>query len=124
MDALKNKNVGYAVAAVGVLLALIGAFADTLGIGAEDAEGMGGKQLALLLAGVVVLGAGLAVVFLSGPSDDSSPTAEADTEADTEPDTVVDVTTEPDEDEDEPAETESESSTEADTAEATDTATD
>lgn len=85
MDALKNKNVGYAIAAVGALLALVGAFADTLGIGAEDAEGMGGKQLALLLAGVVLAGVGLAVVFLAGQAEPETEPEEAsvETEADT-----------------------------------------
>lgn len=81
MEALKNKNVGYAVAVVGVLVALAGAFADTLGIGKEGADGMGSKQLALLLVGLVILAVGLVIVFLAGRSATPTPTATADTAA-------------------------------------------
>ena len=82
MEALKNNTVGYAVAAVGAIVAIAGGFADTLGIGAEGADGLGGKQLALLLVGLVILAAGLAVVFLSGqegePADDAGTADAAD----------------------------------------------
>jgi hypothetical protein len=97
LEALKKSTVGYAIAVVGALVALAGAFADTLGIGAEGADGMGGKQLALLLGGVVVLGAGLAVVYLASQGS-SSPTAAADDTADAESD-VVEAATETDDEE-------------------------
>ena len=71
MEALKNNTVGYAIAALGAVVALAGGLADTLGIGAEGADGLGGKQLAALLVGLVILAAGLAVVFLSGQEGES-----------------------------------------------------
>ena len=91
MEALKNNTVGYAIAALGAIVALAGGLADTLGIGAEGADGLGGKQLAALLVGLVILAAGLAVVFLSGQESDSGETGAADAA-----DTVAEDTT-PDE---------------------------
>lgn len=64
MDAHTRKIAGWVVAAVGVLVAIAGAFADSLGIGAEGAEGMGAKQVAVLVAGLVILVVGLAVALL------------------------------------------------------------
>lgn len=81
LEALKNKNLGYAVAVVGVIIALVGAFADTLGIGKEGADGMGGTQLAVLLVGVVILGVGLVIVFLA--SQGTTPTATETSTSDT-----------------------------------------
>ena len=83
MEALKKNTVGYAVAAFGALVALVGGLADTLGIGAEGADGLGGKQLALLLVGLVILAAGLAVVFLSAQEGELGETA-SETDTDTE----------------------------------------
>jgi hypothetical protein len=88
LEALKNNTVGYAIAALGAVVALAGGLADTLGIGADGADGLGGKQLAALLVGLVILAAGLAVVFLSGQDAESAETGAAeaaDTVADTEP---------------------------------------
>lgn len=78
MEALKNNTVGYAIAALGAVVALAGGLADTLGIGKEGADGLGGKQLAALLVGLVILAAGLAVVFLAGQDEDSGETGAAD----------------------------------------------
>ena len=78
MEALKNNTVGYAIAALGAVVALAGGLADTLGIGADGADGLGGKQLAALLVGLVILAAGLAVVFLSGQDADSDETVAAE----------------------------------------------
>ena len=101
MEASKKSTVGYAIAVVGALVALAGAFADTLGIGAEGADGMGGKQLALLLAGVVILGAGLAVVYLASQGSSSPMAADvADVDAVTDSESeVVEAATETDDDE-------------------------
>ena len=118
LEALKNKNVGYAVAVVGVLVALAGAFADTLGIGKEGADGMGGKQLALLLVGLVILAVGGVIVFLA--SQGTTPTSTEDVveepaaeEPAVEEPEVEDTTEETDE-------PETETEPEADTAGATD----
>jgi len=78
LEALKNNTVGYAIAALGAVVALAGGLADTLGIGADGADGLGGKQLAALLVGLVILAAGLAVVFLSGQDADSDETVAAE----------------------------------------------
>jgi len=77
LEALKNNTVGYAIAALGAVVALAGGLADTLGIGADGADGLGGKQLAALLIGLVILAAGLAVVFLSGQEEESEETGAA-----------------------------------------------
>jgi len=78
LEALKNNTVGYAIAALGAMVALAGGLADTLGIGADGADGLGGKQLAALLVGLVILAAGLAVVFLSGQEGESGETGAAE----------------------------------------------
>ncbi|HEY8543807.1 MAG TPA: hypothetical protein VIL36_02125 [Acidimicrobiales bacterium] len=85
MEALKNNTVGYAIAAIGAVVALAGGLADTLGIGAEGADGLGGKQLAALLVGLVILAAGLAVVFLSGQDEESGDAGESSAAADAAP---------------------------------------
>jgi hypothetical protein len=65
LEVLKNKTVGFAVAAVGVIVALVGLLADQIGVGADGADGMGGKQVAMLIFGLVIVAAGAAIVFLS-----------------------------------------------------------
>lgn len=97
MEALKKNTVGYAIAALGALVALAGGLADTLGIGAEGADGLGGKQLALLLVGLVIIAAGLAVVFLAGQEGESGDTTSAATAADVvadEPDDTLETESE------------------------------
>jgi hypothetical protein len=83
LEALKNNTVGYAIAALGAVVALAGGLADTLGIGADGADGLGGKQLAALLVGLVILAAGLAVVFLSGQEGESGDASASNEAADT-----------------------------------------
>lgn len=64
MDERTRKMVGLALVAVGAVIAVVGLLADTLGIGAEGADGMGGKQIALLVVGVLVAAGGAAALFL------------------------------------------------------------
>jgi len=55
---------GMAAIAVGALVALVGLLADTLGIGAEGADGIGARQVAMIVVGLVVAAIGAAVAFL------------------------------------------------------------
>ncbi|HZA00136.1 MAG TPA: hypothetical protein VE575_15350 [Acidimicrobiales bacterium] len=69
MDARTRKLVGWGIAAVGVVIAIIGALADQIGIGSDDdAAAFGGRQVAVLIVGVVVLAIGLAVAYLWRPA--------------------------------------------------------
>ena len=65
MEYLKNKTVGLAVGAVGVIVAVVGLLADQIGLGADGADGMGGKQVAMLIFGLVIVAAGAAIVFMA-----------------------------------------------------------
>jgi nitrate/nitrite transporter NarK len=81
LEVLKNKAVGFAVAAVGIVVALVGLFADQLGIGGKGSDQIGGKQVAMLIFGLVIVAAGAAIVFMasSGTSSPSpSPAAPAE----------------------------------------------
>jgi hypothetical protein len=56
VDARTRKLVGWVIAAVGAIIAFLGAFAGVLGIGDDD---FGGFQIAALIIGVVVAAAGV-----------------------------------------------------------------
>jgi hypothetical protein len=65
VDPRTRKLAGWAVAAAGVVIALVGVFADSLGIGAnEGGSELGGRQIAALVVGLVILAVGLAVALL------------------------------------------------------------
>lgn len=64
MDARTRRLAGWIIAAAGAVIALAGIFADTLGIGKEGASGFGGKQVAALAVGLVIVAIGLAVALL------------------------------------------------------------
>jgi hypothetical protein len=68
VDPRTRKLVGWAVAAVGAVIVVVGAFADSLGIGGEGPDEFGPKQVALIVAGLVVAAAGLALALLSARS--------------------------------------------------------
>ena len=63
--------IGWAVVAVGLVVALVGGLADQLGIGGEGPDEFGGKQVAALVGGLVVAVVGL-VLALSGQRQRSS----------------------------------------------------
>lgn len=71
MDARARRMVGWAVAAVGLVVALVGGLADQVGIGGEGPDEFGGKQVAALVGGLVVAVVGLALA-LSGQRERSS----------------------------------------------------
>jgi hypothetical protein len=56
--------IGWVLVAVGAVIALVGVFADSLGIGGEGPDDFGAKQVAALVVGLVIAAVGLAVVFL------------------------------------------------------------
>jgi hypothetical protein len=68
VDPRTRKLVGWAVAAVGAIIAVVAALADSLGIGGEGPDEFGPKQVAALVAGLVVVAAGLALALLSARS--------------------------------------------------------
>lgn len=59
MDARTRKLAGLALAAVGVVLAVVGGLADQIGIGANEDGEMGGKQVAALVVGVLLVIGGI-----------------------------------------------------------------
>jgi hypothetical protein len=86
MDARTRKLAGLAIIAVGIVLAVVGGLADQVGIGANDEGEMGGKQIAALVVGLllVVAGAVLATVLAKdkgGADTPSADTAEAEADA-------------------------------------------
>ena len=70
MDARTRKLAGLAIAAVGIVLAVVGGLADQVGIGANDEGEIGGKQIAALVVGLLLVAGGivLATVLAKDPS--------------------------------------------------------
>lgn len=58
MDARTRKLAGLAIIAVGFVVAIVGGLADQVGIGANDEGEMGGKQIAALVVGLLLIAAG------------------------------------------------------------------
>ncbi len=54
---MSSKTLGYVLVAVGIVLLIIGAFADSLGFG--GVPGFGWKQILAALAGVIAIIAGV-----------------------------------------------------------------
>lgn len=71
MDASARKLIGWAVAALGAVIAVVGVLADSLGIGGEGRDEFGPKQVAALVTGLVLIGVGLAFAVLSTRSSRS-----------------------------------------------------
>jgi hypothetical protein len=66
---MSRKNWGFVLAGVGVLLILLGVFADSIGIGGTP--GFGFVQIAALVLGFVLLIVGLYLAFGPQPSGDA-----------------------------------------------------
>jgi hypothetical protein len=64
VDARTRKLVGWVVVAVGAVVALVGAFADSLGLGGDGPDEFGGRQVAVLVVGILIAAVGLAVAVL------------------------------------------------------------
>jgi len=58
LDARTRKLAGLAIIAVGLVVAVVGGLADQVGIGANDEGEMGGKQIAALVVGLLLIAAG------------------------------------------------------------------
>jgi hypothetical protein len=58
VDARTRKLAGWAIAAIGAIIAVLGIFAGPFGLGDDD---FGGLQIAAVVIGVVVAGIGVAV---------------------------------------------------------------
>ena len=70
MDARARKLAGWAIAAIGVIVAIVGALADQIGLGGEGPDKFAGKQVAAVIVGLVVAVAGLALaIWPSGPRE-------------------------------------------------------
>ena len=77
---LSRKQIGYIAAAVGLLLLIVSAFAEPLGIGAGG-DKFGWKQIAGTVAGALVLLVGLWLAFTSPAPATAEPGEAAGTEA-------------------------------------------
>jgi sulfite exporter TauE/SafE len=58
--------VGVAVAAVGLVITLVGAFADQVGLGGEGPDEFGGKQVVAVVIGALLMVVGLALAAWRG----------------------------------------------------------
>ena len=58
MDAHTRKLAGWAIAAIGAIITLVGIFAGLIGLGDDD---FGGLQIAAVIIGLVVAGIGVAL---------------------------------------------------------------
>lgn len=61
VDAQTRRLVGFAIAAVGVVITFVGLLADQIGVGDE---GFGPRQVIATIVGLVVLAAGLIVALV------------------------------------------------------------
>jgi hypothetical protein len=70
VDARTRKMAGLAIIAVGIVLAVVGGLADQVGIGANDEGDMGGKQIAALVVGLLLIAAGIVVAMVLAKEGD------------------------------------------------------
>jgi hypothetical protein len=63
VDTRTRKIGGGIIVVVGLVIAVVGAFADSFGLGGEGTE-FGAKQIAMLVVGLVVAALGLVVAFV------------------------------------------------------------
>ncbi|HEX6421278.1 MAG TPA: hypothetical protein VFZ77_22440 [Acidimicrobiales bacterium] len=63
MDARTRRLAGWVVVAVGVVVAIVGGFADQLGLGGEGPDKFGPQQVAAVAVGVGLVAVGLVVAL-------------------------------------------------------------
>jgi hypothetical protein len=83
VDARTRKLAGWVIAAIGVVIVIVGALADQIGVGESDGGAFGGRQWAAVIVGLVVAAVGVAVaLWRSGPRETTtaSPTEPYPTE--------------------------------------------
>jgi len=71
VDTRTRRLAGWVIVAVGVVVALVGALADQIGLGGGGSDKFGGKQVAALVAGLVIVVVGLIVALLPQRSPQS-----------------------------------------------------
>jgi hypothetical protein len=76
VDANTRRIAGWVIAAVGLVIAVIGGLADQIGLGEEGSSNFGSQQLIALIVGLVVAAAGLALA-LKSKEEAAEPTGEA-----------------------------------------------
>jgi hypothetical protein len=64
VDTRARKLAGWLVVAVGVVIALVGALADQIGLGNGGPDKFGGKQVAALVVGLVIAVVGLVIALM------------------------------------------------------------
>jgi hypothetical protein len=74
VDAHARKLVGWAIVAIGVIVAGVGALADQIGLGGEGPDKFAGKQVAAVVVGLIVAAAGLALALWPSGSPESTTT--------------------------------------------------
>jgi hypothetical protein len=63
VDARTRKLAGWVIVAIGAIIALVGALADQIGVGEDEGGGFGGRQVAVLVVGLIVVAIGVAVAL-------------------------------------------------------------
>jgi hypothetical protein len=67
VDARTRRIAGWVVAAVGVVVAVVGGLADQVGLGGDGPDEFGPKQVAALVVGIVLVAAGVALALWRPP---------------------------------------------------------
>ena len=80
MSASTRRVAGWIIVGIGVVIAVVGALADQLGLGGDGPDKFGGKQVAALIVGIVIAIVGVVVAFWPGGAKPSDP-ATAPTQA-------------------------------------------
>lgn len=63
MDAGTRRIAGWIVAAVGVVVLVVGGFADQIGLGGDGPDDFGAKQIIAVVVGLVLIAAGLVMAM-------------------------------------------------------------
>jgi hypothetical protein len=94
LDARTRKLAGLAIIAAGIVIAIVGGLADQVGIGANDDSEIGGKQIAALVVGLLLIvgGAVLATVLAKDTGEAEAPAGSGEAAEAAE---AADVTTTP-----------------------------
>jgi hypothetical protein len=63
VDSRTRRIVGWVIVVLGVAVAVVGGLADQIGLGGEGPDDFGGKQVAAVVVGAVLVVAGLVVAL-------------------------------------------------------------
>jgi uncharacterized membrane protein YiaA len=73
MNEHTRRIVGWVIVAVGVVIAIVGALADQIGLGGDGPDEFGGKQIAALVVGVVIALIGIVVALWPARKREAEP---------------------------------------------------